>query len=105
MYLQQDGASIYSFFVVSEWLDPNCHMRWIGRNCLFSLRVPRPPELTHLDFYFWEMVQNKAYEVRPRNRRELCVKIRQASRNLSKLNRLVKQNHKRVEKYIRIEGD
>lgn len=107
MYLQLDGASIHNSRNVRGWLNQQFPMRWIGRNSPFERWPPRSPDITPLDFYLWGMLKNKVYKTRPRNRDELCERIRQACQEISipELRRVARQNRKRIEKCIRIDGD
>lgn len=106
MFFQLDGASIHNSRIVRQWLNEHFPMRWIGRNSPFELWPPRSPDITPLDFYFWGTVKNKVYKTRPRNREELCAKIRRACREISipELRRVANHNRKRIEKCIQIEG-
>lgn len=106
MYFQLDGASIHNSRIVRQWLNQQFPMRWIGRNSPFELWPPRSPDITPLDFYFWGVVKNTVYKTRPRNRDELCARIRQACNEISavELRRVVHHNQKRIEKCIRLRG-
>ncbi|CAH1105271.1 unnamed protein product [Psylliodes chrysocephalus] len=104
MYFQLDGASIHNSRIVRQWFNQKFPMPWIGRNSPFEHWPPRSPDITPLDFYFWGLIKNKVYKTRPRNRNELCARIRQACQEISipELRRVSRHNRKRIEKCIRI---
>lgn len=106
MYFQLDGASVHNSWMVRGWLNEHFPLRWIGRNSPYEQWPPRSPDITPMDFYFWGTVKNKVYKSRPRNRQELCERIRQACHEISipELRRVANNNRKRIEKCIRIEG-
>lgn len=106
LYFQLDGASIHNAVIVKNWLNNNFPMRWIGRNSPLIAWPPRSPDVTPMDFYFWGTIKNKVYKNRPRNRAELCDRIREACNEVTveELRKVVKNNKKRIEKCIRIDG-
>lgn len=106
IYIQLDGASIHNSVLIRRWLNQHFPLHWIGRNSPFELWPARSPDITPLDFYFWGTIKNKVYKSRPRNREELCERIRQACREITvpELRRVAKNNRKRIEKCIILEG-
>lgn len=107
LYFQLDGASIHNARIVRAWLDENFPLRWIGRNSRLIEWSPRSPDITPLDFFLWGTIKNIVYASRPRNREELCERIRQACREISPgmLRRVVLNNRRRIEKCIQLQGD
>lgn len=59
-----------------------------------------------MDFYFWGTIKNKVYKNRPRNLNELCLKITEACRSITRgeLRKVMFHNRKRIEKCIVLEG-
>lgn len=106
MFFQLDGASIHNSIIVRRWLNVNFPQKWIGRNSPLIEWPPRSPDITPLDFYFWGTIKNKVYKTRPRSRQELCDRITQACQeiNIQELRRVARNNKKRIEKCITIDG-
>lgn len=106
MYFQLDGASVHNAAIVREWLNEHFPNKWIGRNSPLIQWPTRSPDLTPLDFYLWGMLKSKVYKSRPRNRDELCNRIRQACLEITcqELRKVTRNNRKRIEKCVALNG-
>ena len=63
-YFQQDGAPSHYHRDVRAYLDHKLPGHWIGRRGPIEF-PPRSPDLTPLDFYLWETLQNVVYRRKP----------------------------------------
>lgn len=92
--------------IIKQWLNEQFPRRWIGRGSELIGWPPRSPDLTPLDFFFWGLVAQKVYKIRPRTRQELCERIREACREITPeaLKNTVKNIRKRYEKCIELNG-
>lgn len=58
VWFQQDGSSVHSARIVTEYLDENFPGRWIGRHG--PVKWPaRSPDLTPLDFFYWGHIKSR----------------------------------------------
>ncbi|KAI8780259.1 hypothetical protein BgiBS90_019453 [Biomphalaria glabrata] len=65
-YFQQDGAPPHYHRDVRAYLDHNVPGQWIGRRGPIEFPAPSP-DLTQLDFFLWDTVQNEVYKSKPRH--------------------------------------
>lgn len=106
LYFQLDGAPAHNSLIVRNFLNVNFPMKWIGRNSPLEPWPPRSPDITPCDFFLWGYLKNKVYATRPRNRQELCIRIRQACQEITPqtLRKLNLRLRRIVEKCIVVEG-
>lgn len=107
MHVQLDGAPIHAARPVVEWLNRKFPNKWIGRHSPLIRWPPRSPDITPLDFYLWGKIKNKVYAHRPNNLNELRQRIIQACNQITRgeLLNVSRNNRKRIEKCIRLQGD
>lgn len=106
LHVQLDGAPIHNTREVRHWLDQHFPQKWIGRQSTLIRWPPRSPDLTPLDFYFWGRIKNIVYKTRPQNVDELCLRIRAACREITRveLKNVLANNIRRIEKCILLNG-
>lgn len=106
VYFQLDGAPAHNSLIVRNFLNANFPMKWIGRNSPLEPWPPRSPDITPCDFFLWGYLKNKVYTTRPRNRQELCLRIRQACQEITPqtLRKVIQRFRRVVEKCILLEG-
>ena len=80
-YFQQDGAPTHTATAVTNWLDDEFPLQWIGRKGPISW-PPRSPDLTPLDFFFWSYVKKKVYHPKPETMDELKSRIQLVCREI-----------------------
>ena len=73
---QQDGAAPHFRIEVREWLNSTFPGRWIGRRGPMEW-APRSPDLTPLDFYLWDYLNQKAFSKPLNDLQELRERITQ----------------------------
>ena len=66
MYFQHDGATPHFAKITRDWLNTKFPGRWIGRGGPVEW-PPRSPDLTPMDFFFWNCVKSKVYDPQPRS--------------------------------------
>lgn len=64
LYFQQDGAPPHYSLDVRGFLDEVFPHHWIGRRGSIEW-PPRSPDLTPMDFFFWGVVKDKVYSMKP----------------------------------------
>jgi hypothetical protein len=79
---QQDGAPAHYADIVTEFLDETFQRRWIGRGEWKQWPL-LSPDLTPLDFYFWEFVKQTVYSARIHNIQHWKQRIREAAASVS----------------------
>ena len=63
-FFQQDGAPPHDAVTVRKFLDEQLPNRWIGRRGPVEW-PPRSPDLTPMDLYFWSIVKDKVFSLKP----------------------------------------
>jgi len=77
VFYQQDGATPHYHRDVRAFLDENLQGYWIGRRGTFE-SLPRSPDLTTLDFYFWGTLKDVVCRRKPATLGDLRAEIRTA---------------------------
>ena len=62
LFFQQDGAPPHYALAVRDYLNQTFPQRWFGRRGSIEW-PPLSPDLIPMDFFFWGVVKNKAYEI------------------------------------------
>lgn len=106
LIFQLDGCSVHYSRIVRQWLNEKFPNGWIGRGSELIEWPPRSPDLTILDFYLWGLLTQKVYKTRPRNRAELCDRIRQACAEITpqEIKKALRHSRKRYDKCVEING-
>lgn len=106
LFFQLDGCPVHYARIVREWLNDHFPNRWIGRGSPLIEWPPRSPDLTSLDFFLWGFLTQKVYKHRPRNREELCARIRQACEEITpqQLRNVTENIRKRYDKCVQLNG-
>ncbi|GFT56148.1 transposable element Tc3 transposase [Trichonephila clavipes] len=78
MWFQQDGASAHFSISVRNHLDATCGERWIGRGGPVHWS-PRSPDLSCLDYFFWEQMKSLVYETPVNSAEELVARTSAAA--------------------------
>ncbi|GFU30707.1 uncharacterized protein TNCV_1444311 [Trichonephila clavipes] len=74
MWFQQDGDPALFSISVRNHLDATCGERWIGRGGSVHWS-PRSPNLSCLDYFFWEQMKSLVYETPVNSAEELVARI------------------------------
>ena len=80
-WFQQDGASAHYATTVRDWLN-DTFSQWIGRRSHVECS-PCLPNLSPLDFFFWDMLKEKVYSMKIANLNHLREHIEFAEITLS----------------------
>ena len=81
-YFQQSGDPPHYSIGVREYLDETFPLTWIGRRG--SIDWPaRSPDLTPMDFFFWEVLKDKVYSQKPKSVDDLKNYIRDAFQEIN----------------------
>lgn len=103
IWFQMDGCPAHNSRNVRDLLNEYFGMQWIGRYGPVRW-PPRSPDLTPLDFYVWNTLKEKVYQIRVQTRQELidrislcCAEMRQKR---CELRRVVDSVRKRCVKCI-----
>lgn len=81
VYFQQDSATPYNAQITVGWFNRHFNEEWIGT--YGPIRWPaRSPDLTPLDFWFWEYLQDRVYLRMPRNANDLRNRIIEACQEI-----------------------
>ncbi|GFV40663.1 uncharacterized protein TNCV_2268341 [Trichonephila clavipes] len=78
MWFQQDGAPAHFSISVRNHLDATCGERWIGRGGPVHW-LPRSPDLSCLDYFFWGQMKSLVYETPVNSTEELVARISAAA--------------------------
>ena len=70
IYFQEDGVPPHFHVSVRNFLDRTFNQKWIGSRGSAIELPPRSPNLTPLDFYFWETLRNYVYTTKPQTLEE-----------------------------------
>jgi hypothetical protein len=76
-WFQQDGAPPHFGNIVRQFLNERFLNKWIGRGGFLSW-PPRSPDLTPLDFFLWDYVNNIVYQEKIADLRTLRHRITEA---------------------------
>jgi hypothetical protein len=102
---QLDGVPPHLVCIVCESLDRHFPGRWIGILGPIS-RPPRSPDLTPVDFYFWDYVKDVTCSTKPTSLEELNNRIRNVvhSVTLEMLMQVWQELDYHVEEYLATRG-
>ena len=68
---QQDGTSVHTAKLVTQFLDEKCKAGWIGLGSKTQIWPPHSPDLSPLDYGFWPIIQERVKRRGPVNREQL----------------------------------
>lgn len=89
LYFHQDGAPPHYSRAVRAYLDETFPEKWIGRRGPIDWPA-RSPDFTPMDFFFWGVLKDKVYSLKPRSVGDLKNYIRDAFQGINAQRNLCK---------------